>query len=174
MLTELDYRLSVVKRWGILNTIQTQSVAEHCFNVERICMKLAPMFGITDFLGVLQLSQAALHHDDQEALTGDMPTTAKHYIEEGESGVDMPGRLWYTQASDRTREIVKLADLLEAFHFINMEIKMGNKYLIKHKAGAKARILEFAMNHPDWPTKVFDECVIWMRTMENSQSQIYA
>src|SRR5262245_55974581 len=99
MISELDDRLSTIKRWSIVRTITTQSVAEHCFNVQRICMKLAPLFGITDRIhDWMDLSQAALHHDDEEAITGDIPGTAKPYMS-FEGILDINGRAWYNNAS---------------------------------------------------------------------------
>src|SRR5262245_21166955 len=123
---ELDQRLGIVPRWVILRTIQKQSVAEHCFNVERIATQIALLwFGETE--RVTLISQLALHHDDDEAITGDIPTPAKaRLMEEIIDDRDTP---WYTLTSDRDKKIVKLADMMEAWWFLAMEYKMGNSYV---------------------------------------------
>jgi 5'-deoxynucleotidase YfbR-like HD superfamily hydrolase len=80
---ELDSRLSVVTRWVVVNTIKDQSVAEHCFNVERIALRIAMQwFRISRVETLYFISQVALHHDDDESITGDIPGPSKHILSE--------------------------------------------------------------------------------------------
>jgi 5'-deoxynucleotidase YfbR-like HD superfamily hydrolase len=162
---ELEQRLSVVPRWTILHTIQKQSVAEHCFNVERIALTIAEeWFNITDKLILFSISQLALHHDDEEALTGDIPATAKKYIK-----VDMLPM--YTNYTSEDYDIVKLADLMEAWWFLNQEFKMGNGYMLPHRARCREKAVEFAKEQ-------FNEGIAqlvryWVADQSNAESGDY-
>lgn len=128
---ELDARLSVITRWVVINTIKKQSVAEHCFNVERIARRIAEAwFEITNVNELDIVSQIALHHDDDEAITGDIPSPSKHIL--SEAYLDSRRDMWYNIPCQQ-HDIVKLADKMEAYYFLTMEYKLGNSYIDEYR-----------------------------------------
>ena len=160
---ELDHRLSVVPRWVVLATIQNQSVAEHCFNVERIARRIA-----RDWLNISELdaiSQAALHHDDEESLTGDIPSPAKKKLM-GEKYLDGAAGGWYN-GDDRVRAIVKLADLMEAFWFLSMEMQMGNRYVVQHHQDMAQQMFDHGAQFGDEVKSRLNEWVASMKFMRS-------
>lgn len=171
LLSELDDRLTTVKRWTILRTIKQQSVAEHEFNVQRIAIRVASWFGINDHGNLFRLSQAALHHDDREALTSDIPFTAKYFVKEGESGIDTGATLWYDglPADSWIRPIVKMADLLEAIHFLTIEIHMGNHYVEVHRDQMIERLFVFIRHQKEWPDHIIANCTEWINSIERDK-----
>lgn len=139
--TEMDTRLSVITRWVVVNTIKKQSVAEHCFNVERIARRIAMQwFGIQDAKTLDTISQIALHHDDDEAVTGDIPSPAKNVL--SEAYLDAHRDLWYNAPSPE-REIVKLADKMEAYIFLSMETALGNSYIQDYRNEIAQKIINW-------------------------------
>lgn len=131
---DLDHRLSVVKRWGILHTVQEQSVAEHQFNVARIALRIAiSWFDMQDKNELYLILRWALEHDDLEALTGDLPSMVKPYFDEAAAAkdhIDLTGG--ELPVPQEVRNIVKLADKMEGMYFLAMEMALGNQYCEKH------------------------------------------
>lgn len=140
--SEADARLSVVSRWVVVNTIKRQSVAEHCFNVERIARRIATEWlKLDDPFTLDKISQIALHHDDDEWITGDLPAPSKHVL--SEKWLDSRASLWYNvQCAEH--DIVKLADRMEAYWFLTMEAKLGNKYIADYRAELEAKTMDLA------------------------------
>lgn len=102
-------------------------MATHSFNVERIARRIAERWcNVRDPIILDRISQAALHHDDEEAIIGDMPSPAKKYLRE--DYLDEQGRLWYDLVG-QYGAIVKLADKMEAYQFLITERILGNRYV---------------------------------------------
>jgi 5'-deoxynucleotidase YfbR-like HD superfamily hydrolase len=147
--SEMDHRLSVIKRWSIVHTIQQQSVAEHCFNVERIAVRIAKEWlDFNDDLVLFEISQYALHHDDFEAVSGDVPSTVKRYfngkLAEREHEDIIPIR---SDPPSSIKNVVKLADRLEWYWFLTMESALGNKYIEDYRLELYGIIHAFAAEH---------------------------
>lgn len=168
---EMDHRLSVVKRWGILHTIQTQSVAEHAFNVARIAKRIAiDWWGITDKKALFILVDAALHHDDTEALSGDLPSMVKPYLDERQMGFDHSDLLpdWCKAVSEVDERagyttILKLADKLEGYHFLAIENLLGNRYISNHLDEETSIILNYVDTNCPEKHRVVDRFLTNMR-----------
>lgn len=154
---ELDHRLSVVPRWSLLMTIRKQAVAEHVFNTERMAVNIAiTWFDITDKARLFDIMYWAHHHDDLEALMADPPTMVKPYIDEAAMAIDhsdlIPIRSGNVNQVDKN--IVKLADLLEGFHFIAMEERLGNRYTAQHSKNYFSEIESFI--DKAWPANSYN------------------
>lgn len=94
--------LSNVPRWVICPRYKEQSVAEHCFNVAVIADHIASQVDPEPYEFRYTVIAAALVHDMDEALTGDMPSSLKR----GLAGEATP--------TAKVAAIVKVADLMEA------------------------------------------------------------
>jgi len=109
-------RAQNVKRWSLVATTRPQSVAEHTFNVVMISRSVCTKMGMFDELVI----KAALEHDLDECITGDIPSPTKRRMEQ--LGFDF-GKLEgvkknYDRMNADERTIVKCADLIDAIHFL--------------------------------------------------------
>lgn len=94
-----------MKRWHIVSTRRTQTLAEHSFNVAQIAVFLGKRLGVPqEWHGKIALE--AIDHDIDEVLTGDAPTPAKGHSPDRYKGMLTP------------ELIVKMADVIEAYAFI--------------------------------------------------------
>lgn len=113
-------RMAQVKRYPICFTNRDQSVAEHSFGVMLITMELCKYI---DDREVMDCALAyALTHDQDEVFTGDIPSPFKRELR-AKCPANCPA---VTEHSDPrcpvpavVKAIVKLADNLEAIHYLN-------------------------------------------------------
>lgn len=125
-----------VKRWSAFHVGRPQSLAEHTVLVTiyafRLLQGINPNFTDAEAKDILLY---ALFHDMPESLTGDTPTPTKRWLEskfpKGESPLDVLERHVCPEAADYydavkggyLADIGKLADILDAMHFIGIEGK---------------------------------------------------
>ena len=131
-------RMSVVKRWAIIDTSRDQSLAEHSFNVSIISLwlleRMANIVGtqLSDSTKLTVLLYGLLH-DSDETLTGDIPSDIKGYLSPAlkfvsESLHPLCVESWYTKVNGSSpsfstadenliHAIVKLADMIDARRF---------------------------------------------------------
>lgn len=150
LFSELDHRLSVVKRWGTVETIRKQSVTEHSYNVaiiaDRIARRLSEDMRIAH-AAVLY----ALYHDKVESVTGDFPSYMKPHVDE-RSAVSIVEAFMSDEEGTNdgsagddpmVRFIVKCADYIDACVFLRMEISLGNKSVTYHLRHLEARFRRY-------------------------------
>lgn len=166
---ELDHRMSVIKRWGILHTIQRQSLAEHCFNVARIATAIwVPWLeGRSDLID--KVYEWALHHDDEEVLTLDLPSMVKPYFDDGKFREDHKDLLRvHRPYNTDVKNCVKLADKMEGYYFLAMENALGNRYSEEHFKLEKPIILKLVRDTFD--EKVLGKVENWLTVSANPRS----
>lgn len=121
-------RAGYVKRWNIINTTRQQSLAEHLFNVAMISKTLVEKLGVGDISDIV--IEWALVHDIPEVACGDTPTPTKRRMKESHAfdmehlheKIDPTYKKIKTQAQTiqggMPYDLVKIADLMEAVHFL--------------------------------------------------------
>jgi len=107
-------RLEHVKRWTVVPTTVSQSVASHTFNVVFIARAIAKIVGIDDS----RIIKMALEHDLDEIAVGDIPTPGKREIEKIYDFKFYSHSKNSEEATDDEKYILKIADLMEATVFI--------------------------------------------------------
>lgn len=119
-----------VKRWSMVGTVASSTVASHSFNVAMIAMEIRKRMFNTIDIDEKTVCYFALIHDVKEAYTGDIPTPTKtgmkvagfdpdNYCEDHASEQEPPSKV---------KEIIKAADLIENYIFIS-----------EHGTGTRAR-----------------------------------
>lgn len=116
--------LSDVKRWGVVHTLRTQSVADHSFRVAIIAMSVCGRLGLPKRDAKWTLQQVitwALVHDVPEGLTGDIDGKFKRSdldVKLAVSRAEMKAFPWCEPENEMVRWIVKVADYIETSTFI--------------------------------------------------------
>ena len=74
-------RMKLIRRWGLMRSVNEENIAEHSLQVAQIAHALALIknkkFGGT--LNVDRIATIALYHETSEVITGDLPTPIKYY-----------------------------------------------------------------------------------------------
>lgn len=128
--------LQHVPRWGIIRTLRQQSVAEHSYYVALYATYIAKRLHLTD-LDCQWVTQAALVHDFEEMVSGDIPTPFKDAMKmfklpDGARVLSAPRSMALSIMSVEPRnkalceEIIRVADLFEATMYLADEYYMGN------------------------------------------------
>jgi len=144
------YRASDVMRWQIVKTQKQQSLADHSYQVAMISLRLCYLMQKDDRFRAACL-EYALVHDLPEVLTGDMATPLKQLLavegalERFESSVHFNDQS-VNGFSREVRDLVKLADLLEAYAHLDLNSASGHGGHVKDKIASKidAKIDEIA------------------------------
>ena len=127
MLTEMEDRLSAVTRWGIIRTLQKQTVADHSYRVTLLAEKVArDWFGLNTPNDLYSVLRYALDHDKIEAVSGDFPSIIKDVVNEKELERRYADVIHITSPSDMAKNCVKIADRIEAIIFLRLEVALGN------------------------------------------------
>ena len=144
-------RLADVPRWAVIPTIHKQSVAEHSFHVAHIALWLIdyyPRIPISDYI-ITDVLYYALIHDETEAITGDIPSPAgQRHIPGKSSAFEKTSGQGATTADDDVRDLLKVADLLEAFLFVKEEMALGNKMLDSILLSIRSRLIPLTKTYP--------------------------
>lgn len=145
-------RAGSVKRFHIVNTARTQTLAEHQYMVAILAGEIAKRMDFTPE-GISYVMTAALVHDAGEARTGDIPTPTKKLLrkefgaqfDDALNKFDIP-----TQHGGEVKAILKCADYLDSMIFLNehrvgrhadavMDDIMEDAYSFFNKAGEPGR-----------------------------------
>lgn len=137
-------RLQQIKRYPICHTNRDQSVAEHSFNVAIIAKHLAE--AVTG-MRMGEVLEYALIHDMDEVFTGDIASSFKRQLK----AQFPPVAAAFGQpvaASPEVKAIVKLADMMEAMHYLN---EFGGSRLAMDIKEDIFRNYTLALNDPNLP-----------------------
>lgn len=137
-------RFQSIRRWHMIDTSRSQSIAEHSANVALLAYHIA-MYAPEGYFGSASSVLApAMFHDLPEVFMGDIPTHTKKYL----SGVEeleerlTPPEFKY-EAHDSVHLLIKLCDLADGIRFIErygvdrvaifamngLHIQLNNKFL---------------------------------------------
>ncbi len=143
-------------RWHIVKTHQKQSIAEHSWMVAILSSELAqilhPTVSTISRRGALL--EYALYHDVDEIITGDIPSPFKKLISmnpDHQKNI-MGDYAHKLEVPEPLKDIVKLADIAEAYKFIMVNANSAHADIVKTKlAGAYCdKLAELKEKYPDW------------------------
>lgn len=142
MITHHHRYMAHVPRWGIVPTSRVQNIAEHSYFVSLYVMEMLklPAFDHWTHDRRFCAVRYALVHDVAEARMSDIPGPVKRMIKDpakyeetellvtrGMGFVDKYGQDYYTD--DDIKALVKVADLIDEYLYLNMEAIGGNGHV---------------------------------------------
>lgn len=157
---EAAIRFQSVKRWHMIETARTQSLAEHSANVAVLAYGIARTSPGMYFGPAGDLVAAALFHDMPEVFTGDIPSHTKFHL----SGLDalenrvLPTVFWVVPRPE-VQKLIKMCDLADGIRFIRIH---GVDLTANHaRDGLVAQFTKLAST-VKWPPVVLDHALDWL------------
>lgn len=149
-------RFQSIKRWHMIDTTRTQSIAEHSANVALLAYHIAVSAPVGYFGSAAGILLPALVHDLPEVFIGDIPTHSKKYI----SGVNeleeklMPFE-FRCEVTDDMALMIKLCDLADGIRFIE---RYGvDRVAIFATEGLRKQLdMKLLSARASWPSNVYD------------------
>lgn len=136
-------RAGTVKRFHIVNTTRTQTLAEHQWGVAVLACEIAGRAGL-DSATVARLALLSIVHDAGETRTGDVPTPTKMRLREALGSLPDDVLAQFDPVlvvEPELKTIMKCADYLESMVFL-VEHKVG-----RHADAVMADITSNAMDY---------------------------
>lgn len=157
---ETILRMAAVKRWHMIATNRTQSLAEHTANVALLGWHIA-LTSPGMYFEPASLAIAGLMHDLEEVYTGDMPTPTKLAIGKdvfdqfANSVLPAPLKVGKTR---RTSLLLKVCDLVDGIRFVRLH---GTDASAEHaRRGVEQQLLERLREaDAEWPVVVVDHVI---------------
>ncbi len=163
-------RMKYIRRWSLMHASRTESLSEHAADTailaHTLCLIAQHITGTP--VRPETVAVAALYHDAQEILTGDMPTPVKYKNErlrkaykalEDESAAallgylppqlreEMAGYVTGSLLTEKEAKLLKAADRLSALIKCTEEVQAGNREFAAALTQQRAALKE--MNCPE-------------------------
>jgi hypothetical protein len=149
-------RFQSIKRWHMVDTTRTQSIAEHSANVALLAYHISTTCPDGYFGSGEAILAPALFHDLPEVFMGDIPTHTKKHLTGIQQLEDLltPPEFKY-EASDQVHALVKLCDLADGIRFIE---RYGvDRVAIFATEGLRAQLkIRLTSARANWPEHVFN------------------
>lgn len=113
------------ERYHTIRTLQRETVGHHSHGVAMFVVLMGGSEGVL---------RAALFHDLAEHILGDIPSPAKKKFGIGEQVNELEEELlkaaqFSVELGDRSKRMLKFADIFQGMSFCSREVKMGNTKL---------------------------------------------
>lgn len=157
---EAVMRLQAVKRWHMIETTRTQTLAEHSANVAALAFLVARTCPGMHFGDACNVATYGLVHDMPEVFIGDIPTHSKRWLrkedlDRAEAIVTPMVFLRPALQSDNSvKLLVKICDLVDGIRFIRIH---GCDITSRHAQQGLERQLEekYGEAYDSWPAEVY-------------------
>jgi hypothetical protein len=122
-MVEAVMRISAVKRWHMIDTTRTQTLAEHSANVGLLAFVTAGCAPAM-FFGPAELAlECGILHDIPEVFLGDIPTHTKKWLSGGElelAEASITPRFLRSTPPQHLKRLIKLCDLADGIRYIRL------------------------------------------------------
>jgi 5'-deoxynucleotidase len=164
-------RMKLIRRWGLMRSVNEENIAEHSLQVAHIAHALA-LIKNKKFGGCVnadRIATIALYHETSEVITGDLPTPIKYYNSEirnsykdieraankrlidtlPEEFRDDYYEIIEPDAESYEHKIVKAADKIAAYVKAVEEMQLGNREFAMAQETLERDVLKCAEEMPE-------------------------